>query len=113
MSVDQQTIAKYQQTLEELRAVTLSIQQYRGRLLEIERTLKALEQSQGGFVYRSMGNILIQTPREEVMKELNSEKELLQLRLEEFTKREKLLRERLASLEKQLRSALPTSSGAG
>ncbi|MCC6004387.1 MAG: prefoldin subunit [Thermofilum sp.] len=104
MSTDQSSLAKYQQTLEELRAVTLTLQQHKGRLLEIEKTLKSLEQTQSQYVYKAMGNLFIQTPKEEVIKELNSEKELLQLRIEEFSKREKLLRERLTSLGRQLRS---------
>lgn len=112
MAVDQSALAKYQQTLDELRGVSLTLQQYKARLLEIEKTLKTLEQSQSQFVYKAMGSLLIQTPKDEVVKELNSEKELLQLRIDEFSKREKLLRERLTSLEKQLRPPA-TAGGAG
>ena len=105
MAVEPGLAARYQQTVEELRAVVLSLQQYRARLLEIERVLKELERLQDNYVYKSFGNLLFKTPKEEVMKELTSEKELLQVRVEEFLKREKLLRERLSSLERQLRGA--------
>jgi len=112
MSVDQSLLAKYQRTLDELRGVSLTLQQYKARMLEIEKTLKSLEESQSPYVYKAMGNLLIQASKDEVVKELNSEKELLQLRIGEFSKREKLLRERLASIEKQLRSPA-TTGGAG
>jgi prefoldin beta subunit len=105
MAVEPGLAARYQQTVEELRAVVLSLQQYRARLLEIERVLKELERLQDNYVYKSFGNLLFKTPKEEVVKELASEKELLQVRVEEFSKREKLLRERLSSLERQLRGA--------
>uniref|UniRef100_A0A7C1T5H5 Prefoldin subunit beta n=1 Tax=Thermofilum pendens TaxID=2269 RepID=A0A7C1T5H5_THEPE len=105
MAVEPSLVARYQQAVEELRAVVLSLQQYRARLLEIERVLKELEKLPDNYVYRSYGNILFRTPKEEVVKELTSEKELLQVRVEEFSKRERLLRERLSSLEKQLRGA--------
>jgi len=97
--------ARYQQAVEELRAVVLNLQQYRARLLEIERVLKELEKLQDNYVYKSYGNLFFKTPKEEVVKELTSEKELLQIRVEEFSRREKLLRERISSLEKQLRGA--------
>jgi len=105
MAADQGALAKYQQALEELRAVVVSLQQYRARLLEIERVVKELEKISDDFVYKSYGNILFKTSKEEVIRELSSEKELLQVRVEEFAKREKLLRERLSSIEKQLRGA--------
>jgi len=105
MAVEPNLAVRYQQAVEELRAVVLSLQQYRARLLEIERVLKELEKLQDNFVYKSYGNLLFKTPKEEVVKELTSEKELLQIRVEEFSKRERLLRERLSSLEKQLRGA--------
>lgn len=105
MAVDQGALAKYQQALEELRAVVVSLQQYRARLVEIEKVVKELEKISDNFVYKSYGNILFKTPKEEVVRELSSERELLQVRVEEFSKREKLLRERLSGLERQLRSA--------
>lgn len=105
MSVDQGVLAKYQQALEELRAVVVSLQQYRARLVEIERVVRELEKLQDDFVYKSYGNVLFRAPKEEVIRELSSEKELLQVRVEEFSKREKMLRERLSSIEKQLRGA--------
>ena len=105
MSVDQGALAKYQQALEELRAVVVSLQQYRARLAEVERIIKELEKLQDDYVYKSYGSILFKAPKDEVLRELSSEKELLQVRVEEFSKREKLLRERLSSLEKQLRGA--------
>lgn len=103
-------LAKYQQAVEELRAVVLSLQQYKARLLEVEKTLKELEKTPEQHVYKAMGSILMKVPKEEVSRDLASEKELLQVRIEEFSKREKLLRERVSSLEKQLKASL---SGAG
>jgi len=105
MSIESSLAMRYQQAVEELRAVVLSLQQYRARLLEIERVLRELEKLSEDYVYKSYGNILFKTSKEEVVKELTSEKELLQVRVEEFSKREKLLRERLSSLERQLREA--------
>ncbi|MGB9709082.1 MAG: prefoldin subunit [Infirmifilum sp.] len=111
MSVDQSLLIKYQQTVDELRAVVLNLQQYRARLLEIEKTLKELEKTPDQFVYKAMGGILMKTPKDEILKDLSSEKELLQVRIEEFSKREKMLRERASSLEKQLKSTLTSPGG--
>ena len=111
MSVDQSILLKYQQTVDELRAVVLNLQQYKARLLEIEKTLKELEKTPDQFVYKAMGGILMKSPKEEVAKDLSAEKELLQVRIEEFSKREKMLRERASSLEKQLKASLTAPGG--
>ncbi|MEZ0345944.1 MAG: prefoldin subunit [Infirmifilum sp.] len=111
MSVDQGLLLKYQQTVDELRAVVLNLQQFRTRLLEVEKTLKELEKTPEQFVYKAMGGILMKVSKEEVAKDLSSEKELLQVRIEEFSKREKLLRERASSLEKQVRMAISGTGG--
>lgn len=104
MSVDLQLLKKYEQTIEELRGIALTTQQLKSRLLEIEKTLKELEKSEEDYVFKAMGNILFRTTKEEVIKELNDEKEVIEIKLKEFERKEKLLRERAKSLERQLKS---------
>ncbi len=114
MSVDVQVLKKYEKTIEELRGIALTAQQLRGRLLEIEKTLKELEKIGDEYVYKAMGNIFFKTSKKDVIEELLSEKETLEIRLKEFERKEKLLRERVKSLEKQIRSrvqGLPTGAG--
>ncbi len=111
MSIDQNLLVKYQQAVDELRAVVLNLQQYKARLLEVEKTLKELEKTPDQYVYKAMGGIFMKVPKEEVSRDLASEKELIQVRIEEFSRREKLLRERVSTLEKQLKASLSASSG--
>lgn len=97
---------KYEQTIEELRFVSLSLQQYKARLVEIEKALKELEKSSDEYVYKALGRLLVKADKNTVIEELKSEKELVEIKVKEFERKEKLLQERLKSLERQLRAKL-------
>jgi len=107
---------KYEQTLEELRFISLSLQQYKARLVEIEKALKELENIEDEYVYKFVGRLLVRVRREKVIEELKNEKELVEIKVKEYQRKEKLLQERLKSLERQLRARLASKgsiSGAG
>lgn len=104
MSADLQLLKKYEQTVQELRGIALTAQQLKNRLSEIDKTLKELERIDEDYVFKAMGNILFKASKEEVVKELNDEKEVIEIKLKEYERREKLLRERAKGLERQLKS---------
>ncbi len=97
-----ETARRYERTLEELRAILLNIQQIKSRIIEIEKALKELDKTSDENVYRALGNILLRVSKANITRELNDEKEILNIKLNELERREKLLRDRLKSLERQL-----------
>jgi len=102
---------KYEQTLEELRYVSLSLQQFKARLLEVERTLQDLGKVDEDHVYKAIGRLFIKIKKEDVIDELQREKELLDIKVKEFERKEKLLQERLKSLERQLKAKFTAGAG--
>ena len=66
------------------------------QLAEIENAIEEIKKAQGK-VYKMVGNFLLETDKNEALRELEEKKELLKLRLEALTKQEEKLREKIKS----------------
>jgi len=90
-------IEKIQQNLQ---LVILEIENLKLKNREIEIVLEELENSKEESVYKFVGNVLIKKSREEVIKELKDNKEIIDLRIKNLEKKKEELTKKLKELQK-------------
>ncbi|MDR3205989.1 MAG: prefoldin subunit beta [Candidatus Methanoplasma sp.] len=102
----QNQIAQYQQTQQQLQAVTTQRVQMESQRRESERTSEELAKATGD-VYRSVGSLLIKVEdREQLKAEIEESLETLGIRIRGLEKQEKSLRERYESLQETINKAV-------
>ncbi len=90
------------QVLEQsLQTTVAQKQNFQSQLLEIENALAEVQKSKEQ-VYRMVGPLMIAASASDVKKDLESRKEVLNLRLDNLNKQEKKLKERFESLHKEV-----------
>ena len=92
------SIAQLQLLEQNVNTLMLQRQAFQGQLLEIENALKESEKSSGS-TYRIIGNIMVASTKEEIKKDLESKKEMLELRIKNFEKQEIKLKEKAEELQ--------------
>lgn len=103
----QERLARLQQLQSIVQSLSLQRQRIEFELNEAEQALKTLEGlSSDTKVYKSVGAILVEKPRDEVIKGLKESKELLELRSKALEKQENKARERLSSLQQAVQREL-------
>lgn len=103
----QERIARLQQLQSMLQSLVLQRQRVDIELNETERALKTLEKVlEGSRIFKSVGSILVEMPKDEVVRDLTERKELLEIRSKALEKQENKARERLASLQEALQRDL-------
>jgi len=110
----QDRIARLQQLQNTLQSLTLQKQRIDLELSETERALKTLEGvTSETKVYQSVGSILVEKQREELIKELGDRKDFLEMRAKVLARQEGKTRERMTSLQRTLQKELNLPSGPG
>lgn len=71
------------------------------QLLEIENALKEL-QTNNEETYKIISNIMIKTSKESLIKELNSKKEIIDIKLKSIEKQETGIMEKAARLQQEI-----------
>jgi prefoldin beta subunit len=107
----QDQVTRLQQLRTQLQMLMQQRQQVEIRLKEIEDALEELDKTDTKTpVYKSVGSILIKTKgKNEVVKELNSNKESLNLRKTTLDKQEGRTKEKLNELQSKVQNALQLS----
>ena len=108
----QNQIAQFQQLQQQLQTVLTQKLQMEAQLREVENTLEELGKvTDDTPIYKNVGSLLIKaTDKDSVMKEIEDDKETLEVRVKTLNRQEKQMRERFQSLQEQLQKAL---GGAG
>ncbi len=75
-------------------------QQFQIQLVEIESALSELENTDKA--YKIVGNIMVESDKEELKSDLNSKKEMLELRIRTMEKQEAQVRERASKLQSEI-----------
>lgn len=94
----EQSIAQLQLLEQNITTLAMQRQAFQGQLLEIENALKETEKA-SGTVYRIIGNVMIASSKDEIKKDLESKKEMLDLRVKNFEKQEEKLKEKAEQLQ--------------
>ena len=105
-------INRLQQMRMQLQMIIQQKQQVEIRLKEIEEALSELEKTDSKtLIYKSVGAILIKTKgKSEVVKELKSNKENLELRKSTLDKQEGRTKEKLTELQSKVQNAFSVAN---
>jgi prefoldin beta subunit len=75
-------------------------QQFQAQLVEIDSALKELGKTDSA--YKIVGNIMISADKEELLKELSSKKEMVELRIKTLEKQEKQMKEKASAMQSEV-----------
>ncbi len=75
-------------------------QQFQTQLIEVESALKELETAKES--YKIIGNIMVQADKENLKKELESKKEMLNIRIKTLEKQEKQIKEKSNKIQSEV-----------
>ncbi len=108
-------LVRFEQLQQNLQAIVMQKQQVDLESSEVERALAELTKaSETDPVYKSAGNILVRSKKEDLMKELQERKELSNTRSTVLAKQEGRVRENIKDLQAKIEDALkrkaPTAS---
>jgi len=104
----QNMISQYQELAQRIQTFATQRYAFEVQSKELEKAIQELEKSkEDAMIYRSAGNLLIQSKdKNALMTELKEQKETIDVRATSFERQEKQLRERHATLQKQIQEEL-------
>ncbi|MGA2874518.1 MAG: prefoldin subunit beta [Nitrososphaerales archaeon] len=103
-------LARFEQLQQNLQAILASKQQIDAESSEVDRAIAELKKAtETDAVYKSAGNILIKSKKEDLMKDLEERKELSSTRATVLGKQEQRVRESIKELSTKLEGALKGS----
>ncbi len=98
---------KMEEKIQELQMIEQNLQNFlsqkqtfQSQLLEIESALKEIKNSE--TAYKIVGNIMVLANKAELEEELNSKKEISELRIKTLERQETKLRESASALQKEV-----------
>lgn len=104
----QQKIAQLQMMEQNIQTFMNQRQNFQAQQLEIDNALKELESSKGDC-YKMVGSIMIATEKEKLKKDLQSRKEVVELRLKNIKKQEDSIKEKAEKLQSEVIKELKPS----
>lgn len=75
------------------------------QLMEMENALTELKK-EGGNAYKIVGNVMLESDRKELTKELEEKKEVLSLRMKNLEKQEQKIKEQATKLQQEVIKAM-------
>ena len=103
MDVSQETeqkISQLQMFEQSLQSFLGQKQQFQMQLVEVESALSELENTNKS--YKIVGNIMVEADKNELKSDLNSKKEMLELRIKTMEKQESQVREKASKLQSEI-----------
>lgn len=98
--VDQEKIQQMQIIEHNMSNLSAQKQQFQNQVFEVDNALKELSSSKQTF--KIVGNIMIESSKEDLEAELKERKELSELRVQTFEKQEKKLQEQAKKLQEEV-----------
>ncbi len=96
----EQKIEQLQMMEQNLRTFATQRQQFSSQLLEVDSALKEIETSEEA--YKIVGGIMVATKKEDLKKDLQKKKEMLELRITTIEKQEEKIKEKASSTQKEV-----------
>ena len=111
----QNQIAQFQQLQQQLQATLNQKFQMDAQVKEMQRTVEELTKSpEDVVIYKSVGSLLIKAEsKDAVLKEIEDDKETMEVRVKTLERQEKSLKERYQTLQDQLNKALSAGAATG
>ena len=75
-------------------------QAFQSQLLEVDNALKEIENVESG--YKVIGSIMVETKKENLQKDLDEKKEILEVRIKNINKQESKIKEEVQSLQETI-----------
>ncbi|MFH1456243.1 MAG: prefoldin subunit [archaeon] len=105
MSNQEEQIAQLQVIEQNLTNSMMQRQTFQNQILEIKNALKELENAKGKN-YKILGGIMIESNKNDLIKELNENKDVLDLRLKTIKKQEDSLKDKAQAIQKEVMDQL-------
>ncbi|RME55106.1 prefoldin subunit beta [Candidatus Woesearchaeota archaeon] len=80
-------------------------QNFQAQVLEIDNALKELDKAEAPY-FKIVGNIMVASDKESLKKDLESKKDILELRMKSVKKQEDALNEKMKSLQEKVMKEL-------
>jgi len=96
----EQKIGQLQMFEQSLQSFLGQKQQFQVQLVEVDSALKELDSTEKA--YKIVGNIMVETDKNELKADLRSKKEMLELRIKTMEKQETQVRERASKLQSEI-----------
>ena len=96
----EESINQLQLLEQSLQTFLVQKQQFQTQLVEVESALKELETSKES--YKIVGNIMVQADKGDLKKELESKKEMLNIRIKTLEKQENQIKEKSTKLQSEV-----------
>jgi len=96
-------IQELQLLRQNLQALIMEEQLLRQNLNEIEEALSEIEVSEGKL-FKLIGEVFVEKNKDDLINELNSKKEILEIKIESIEKQKEKMKEKIESLQKKLES---------
>jgi prefoldin beta subunit len=106
-------IQQLQGLQQQLQSITSQRQQFELQLNEVDGALREIEKADDSTpIYRSIGAMLLRVKsREDAVKDLSEQKELLRIRVDSLKKQEEVLNGKIAPLTQRVSQGLQRYSG--
>jgi prefoldin beta subunit len=103
----QERLQKLQQHQNMLQQLTLQRQKLEIEMNDSTKALETLENTDDGAkIFKSIGTVMVEKSKEEIIKELTERKEFLEMRAKVLSKQEDKTKERLTTLQETLQKEL-------
>ncbi len=96
----EEKIAQLQLLEQNLQTFLMQKQQFQMQLSEVVSALENLKDA--NKAYKIISNIMVDTKKEDLEKELNQKKEMLEIRIKSLTKQEEGIKEKSQKLQKEV-----------
>ncbi len=96
----EQKIAQLQLYEQSLQNILMQKQQFQSQLVETKSALEELENA--NEAYKIIGNIMVSSKKEEIKKELESKKEIINLRIKTIEKQENQIKEKTKKIQEEV-----------
>lgn len=99
-----QNLALLQNIEQSLQTIILQKQSFQTQLIEIDSALNELKTKESA--YKIVGNIMVSSKKEDLVKELEDKKEKVNLRIQNLEKQEKSLKTKAEQMQKEVMEKL-------
>ncbi|MBW2980537.1 prefoldin subunit beta [Candidatus Woesearchaeota archaeon] len=96
----EQKIAQLQLMEQNLQSFLMQRQQFQSQLIEVESALKELETAKES--YKIVGNIMVNTSKDDLKKDLEEKKGILELRIKSLEKQETQIKEKASKTQAEV-----------
>ncbi|MFH8038806.1 MAG: prefoldin subunit [Candidatus Aenigmatarchaeota archaeon] len=101
--IDEKTMLEIERNQQQLQSIIIQKEALKNQIIEIEKALNELKNYGESYCYASYGNILLKKNKESMIKELEEELELSQIKIKSLETTENRIKERLKEIQEKIK----------